>query len=112
MLNKSDLKAIGVVFDEAFDRKFAKALSRGLGDFFDHVIVPYFDARLKENDEDHDEIFRKLDRNQEEHDEMFVRLDQNEKDHKKIFVKLDLIEEKVDGHETRIKKLEKTFQTS
>lgn len=98
MLNKSDLKAIKGVFDEAFDRKFAKAFSNSIGEFFDHIMVPYFDARFKESEEDHDDIFRKLDRNQEEHDQMFV--------------KLDSIEKKVDGHDPRIKKIEKTLQVS
>ena len=105
MLSKSDLKAIRLVFDEGFDKKFAKAFSQGIGDFFEKVLAPYLqgefdkiDNQFRENSEDHDDIFRKLDQNQKEHDETFVRLDR--------------IENKVDGHEKRIKKLEKTFQTS
>ena len=30
----------------------------------------------------------------------------------KMFAKLDIIEDKVDGHGTRIKRLEKTFQSA
>lgn len=82
-----------------------KMITTSLGDFFEKVLAPYLqgefdkiDNQFKENGEDHDDIFRKLDQNQKEHDEMFVRLDR--------------IENKVDGHERRIKKLEKTLQTS
>ena len=86
MLTKKDLEQI------------QKMMSNSLGDFFDKIIVPYFDVKFKENDEDHDDIFRKLDKNRNEHDRMFI--------------KLDSIEKKVDGHEKRVKTLEKTLQTS
>ena len=93
MLTKDDLSQI------------QEMTSNSLGEFFDKVLEPYFsgefgriDKRLQENDEDHDDMFRKLDQNQDQHDQMFV--------------KLDSIEKKVDGHERKIKKLEKTLQTS
>ena len=99
MLTKNDLKAISQLFDGAFDRKFAKAFSNGIGEFFEKILAPYLqgefdkiDNQFKENSEDHDDIFRKLDQNQKEHDEMFVRFDR--------------IENKVDGHERRIRALE------
>lgn len=79
-------------------QQIQKMLASTLGDFFDKVLKPYVDSQFKENDEDHDTIFRKLDQNQREHDRMFVRFDR--------------LEEKVDGHESRIKKIEKTLQTS
>lgn len=100
MLTNNDLK------------KIQKLMADSLGDFFDKVLRPYVDNQFKENDEDHEEIFRKLRRNQKEHDEMFVRLGRNDKDHKRIFVRLDQIEEKVDGHEKRIKNLEKLSELS
>ena len=80
------------------DESIQKTISKSLGDFFDKILVPYLDAKFKVHDEDHDEVIMKLDHNQKEHDQ--------------ILVKLESIENKVDGHQSRIKKLEKTLQTS
>lgn len=75
-----------------------KMITNSLVEFFDKVLKPYVDNQFKENSEDHDDIFRKLDQNQKEHDRMFARFDG--------------LEDKVDGHDRRIKKLEKTLQAS
>jgi len=94
--------------------------------FYEGVTFPYMDGRFTEIEdrlenvesdtkdlkEDMEDVQSKLDQNQREHDKFFQKLDQNEKDHMKMFAKLDIIEDKVDGHGTRIKRLEKTFQSA
>lgn len=74
------------------ENKIEEKVAKVLSNFFHETLMPYLEGKFKENDEDHEQIFRKLDRNQEEHD--------------RIFEKLDGIEEKLVGHEKRIKKLE------
>lgn len=83
-----------------------------ISEFYEGVMFPYMDGRftsiedrlenvevdVKDLKEDMDDVQRKLYQNQKDHDEMFVRFDR--------------IENKVDGHERRIKKIEKSLQTS
>lgn len=85
MLSRKDLQEI--------ESLIVKNVTHILGEFFEKSLAPYLDKQFKENDYDHEEIFR--------------RLGKNDLEHERMFEKLNTIESKVDGHEKRIKKLEK-----
>lgn len=93
MLDKKDLKAIGSIFDV----KIKSALT----EFFETLILPYFehnekshaeiratlkshDKRFDSQDRELDSIQRKLEKNEDDHEEIFGKLDKNDKDHKEI----------------------------
>lgn len=94
MLDKKDFSTI--------ESLIQKNIKNALREFFETLILPYFEHNEKDHEEmkkilrKHDERFdsqdgeldsiqRKLEKNQDEHDEMFQLLDKNGKDHKKIF---------------------------
>lgn len=102
------------------DKKTIKDILGGsLREFFDSLILPYFDH----NEKDHDEmkkILRKHDERFDSHDKRFDsidreldsiqrKLEKNEDDHEETFQRLDRIEESVANHEKRIKRVETTI---
>ena len=101
MLDKKDLKAIGSLFDV----KIKSALT----EFFETLILPYFEHNEKDHAEirstlkSHDKRFDSQDR---ELDSIQRKLEKNEDDHEEIFDKLEKIDRHVQNHEKRIKKLE------
>lgn len=113
MLDAKDLKAIGDLFERKFDQKIMPALT----EFFDTLILPYFehnekdhaeikkilhahDKRFDSQDREIDSIQRKLEKNEDNHEEMFGRLDKNDKDHKEIFLRLGKDEDRITRLET------------
>lgn len=80
MLDKKDLKRVEDI------------VANVLSEFFHKVLAPYLDEKFKENDDDHERIFRKLDRNEDQHDE--------------ILQDQDKIEKVIKDHERRIKRVE------
>ncbi len=84
-----------------------------LGDFFENVLAPYLDREHKENQKEHEEIRailkshdKRFDTQDKDLDSIQRKLEKNEDDHEEIFDKLEDINQKVNGHEKRIKKLE------
>jgi len=105
MLDKKDLKDIRSLFDSSFDVKIKGALT----EFFETLILPYFENNEKDHEEmkkilrKHDVRFDSQDR---ELDSIQRKLERNEDDHDEIFDRLEKIDQHVQGHEKRIKKLE------
>lgn len=115
MLNKKDLSCI--------EELIQKNLKNGLREFFETLILPYFDHNEKDHDEmkkilrKHDERFDSHDKRFDSHDKRFDsidreldsiqrKLEKNEDDHEEIFHRLDRIEVHVTSHEKRIKRVE------
>lgn len=79
-----------------------------LSEFCDTFISPNIDRF----DNNFSEIKRRFDDQERETDSMQRKLDRNQVEHDEMFEQLDQIESKVDGHEGRIKKIEKAVVTS
>lgn len=90
MLDKKDFKTIETLMQKA------------LTEFFDTLVLPYFEH----NEQDHKEIKETLADYDREMDLMQRKLDRNQDEHDEIFVKLDSIEKHVINHERRIKRVE------
>lgn len=76
MLSKNNLKAIGEMLDKKFeenDKKWDEKLKVKFSDFFQDVLVPYFD-------QEHKEIMEK-----------FENIDEHLQDHEKRIDKLEVI---------------------
>ncbi|MBI2613764.1 MAG: hypothetical protein HYW62_03250 [Candidatus Levybacteria bacterium] len=100
MLDKKDLKAIEKIFDIRFNVNIKGALT----EFFDTLILPYFERNEKDHaeiratlkshdknfdtqDKDLDSIQRKLEKNEDDHEEMLRRLGKVERSSAKILNK-------------------------
>ena len=118
MLDKKDFKDI------------KKLMQNALEEFFETLILPYFehyendhkeikdilkrhetilkshDNLLESHDSELDRISRKLEKNEDDHEEMFKRLDANDKDHKKMLGRLGSIDLHLQNQEKRINRLE------
>ena len=111
MLDKKDLKDVKTIVQDA------------LQEFFETLILPYFDHNEKDHaemkailkshdkrfnaqDKELDSIQRKLEKNEDDHEEIFKRLDTNDEDHKKMLTRLGSIDFNLQNHEKRIKTLE------
>lgn len=81
-------------------------------EFYEGVIFPHFDERLNETNEKLGLVAEEVKDIKEDVSDLVIKSNQNTCEHDRMFVRFDQIEEKVDGHEGRIKKLEKTLQTS
>ena len=85
-----------------------KAITDAFAEFYESIFAPYVERNeigfkelrkevregFEENSKDHEQVFRKLKQNQEEHDEMFVRFDRIDaglKDHEKRIKKIERI---------------------
>lgn len=94
MLTKDDLRAI----ERIIDTKLKSALQ----DFFETLILPYFEH----NESDHKEMMRRFDENDKEHDRIFRMLEKNQDEHDEMFQRFDRIESHVKNNEKRVKRLE------
>lgn len=98
MLDKKDLKAMEEVFDARFDVKIKNALT----EFFETLLLPYFDR----NEDDHKEIKQILNKHEvllKEHgkllerhdlslDKLYRKAEKNEDDHEEMFKRLGKVE--------------------
>lgn len=114
MLTKNDLSQIGRVVEDKVGKVVEDRMRDAMVDFYEQVIFPfpYFDERLNETNKKVDFLTEEVTEIKEDVGDLVIKSNQNTREHDRIFVKLDSIEKKVDGHERRIKHLEKNFQTS
>ena len=94
MLDKKDFSTI--------ESLIQKNLKNALTEFFETLILPYFEK----NEKDHEEMRKTLDSHDAELDRIFRKLEKNEDDHEEIFHRLDRIEKHVTSHEKRIRSVE------
>ena len=112
MLNKKDLKAIADLFELKFDENIKPALT----EFFDTLILTYFEnnekdhaeirASLKSHDNRFDDLDKRFDSHDKDIDSIQRKLEKSEDDHEEIFDKLEEIDQHAQSQEKRIKKLE------
>ncbi len=108
MLDKKDLKAIEKVFDARFDIKIKSALTN----FFETLLLPYFEhneenhAEIRETLKLHGKRFDNHDKRFDSHDKNF---DTQDKNIDSIYRKL---EKNDDDHEEILKRLGKSERSS
>lgn len=71
MLTKDDLEAIGNIVDtkinsafEMFEKTMDKKLNQKFSDFFENVLVPYFDGHVERRLDDHEKRITDLEEGQ------------------------------------------------
>jgi len=109
MLDKNDLKAMKDLIDGSIegkvpgiiDKKVPGIVINALGEFFEKSLAPYLD-----------QITKRLGRLENDNDTFFRKLDALELQDDRILEKLDKIDDHMEDHGGRIKKLEKTLTTS
>lgn len=86
-----------------------KDLVKAFGDFFEQVLVPYFEEHVSKR-------FDKVEKKLEEHDKRFEqidkRFDEMEGNMNRMERTLDLVAEKVTDHAKKIAKLEQISKAS
>ncbi|EKD65703.1 MAG: hypothetical protein ACD_50C00011G0005 [uncultured bacterium] len=106
MLDKKDFSTI--------ESLIQKNIKSALTEFFETLILPYFERNEKDHEEfrkilrKHDERFDSQDR---ELDSIQRKLEKNEDDHDEMFQRLDRIEKHVTNHEKRIRRVEAVAQS-
>lgn len=88
MLDKKDFKQIQEI------------VNGSLFEFWDKVIVPYFEKESDKNEKQFKEI-------KEDIGDINRKLDRNTSDHDKMFEKFDSMEKRIEDHEKKIKNLER-----